>query len=58
MTKQWMALYERWKAKAVVDAQNDRVGSARVEPGALTYTLTGTLAKVTADSIGEKNFGM
>lgn len=38
----------------MVDTQDDTVGSAREEPEALTYTLTGTLAKVTADSIGKK----
>ena len=54
LNTQWVEHYDKWKAKGLVGTQNDTVGSARVEPEALTYTLTGTVAKATADTIGEK----
>ena len=48
------ALWQVEGQRTVVDTQNDTVGSARVEPEAPTFTLTGTVAKATADTIGEK----
>ena len=48
------ALWQVEGQRRVVDTHNDTDRSGRVEPEALNYTLTGTVAKETADTIGEK----